>query len=282
MADIFVLKSKYGQIVTAGGQENAPAPGGGDGVRLGDGHHDFVDAGHGSTLFSDGGEVVWSGEGDSPLPDKGAGTPGGDTPLTRHDAAVSGTGQTSVKDGGDGEDDGYAGDYGDYGDEVIWPGEGDSRLPGKGEVDRYGGEADDVAVFDHMRAIVEGGGDIDFLIGPDEHFLKTLLHSYVLEPGTRSIDVLVEPANGPAAHAEVFLQANVTLSNAEDLENKLGIAIHGNRVNLGTHWRDTGVTRIIHGESHMEWHYADANGVEATILVQAAVLENGRSENIAR
>jgi hypothetical protein len=128
-----------------------------------------------------------------------------------------------------------------------------------------------------------GHGDIDFLIGPDDHFLDTLLHFHVLEPGTTHVDVPVEHvAPGCDLHTEVYVQVNesahpLSLTNADDLAANLGITIHDGQIHLDAqHWQDTGHTEIIHDAAYVEWHYTH-DGIDATILVQKSILENTHS-----
>ena len=122
-------------------------------------------------------------------------------------------------------------------------------------------------------------GEIDFLIGPDDHFLDTLLNAHTLEDGTRHIHVALDAAS--SLHADVFVQVNVSahqvsLTNADDLAANLGITIHDGQINLNDHWVNMETDQVIDGTTYTEWHYTN-DGTDATILVQKSILENAQS-----
>ncbi len=162
--------------------------------------------------------------------------------------------------GGDGDDVLFGGSgndhlYGGDGNDILYGGAGSDYLDGGLGVNHlYGGAGNDILVFGgDTGSTFDGGDGINFLIGADKD----------------TLDDIFQNSSTEISNIGVFVtQTDVSLTSLDDLSDKLGITIDGDKVSLDTNtWTETN-TYTYDNVDYVEYTHDDT-----TILVQKAILE---------
>ncbi|WP_291302705.1 VWA domain-containing protein, partial [Desulfovibrio sp. MES5] len=212
-----------------------------------------LEGSHGLESATDGNDWLYGGAGDDVLFGMGG-----------NDHLYGGAGDDLLF-GGSGNDHLYGG----AGNDWLFGGSGNDYLDGgEGSDHLYGGSGNDIIVYDKSDILVDGGEDIDFLVG------KGAIEA--LDPKSNHPAGLPTESTHPEVHSiEVFLDTELDLRSLDQVGQKLGITINNNKIegltseNGWSHGSDPDSNHDYSAYTHT------TNGIEdATILVAKNILAN--------